>query len=70
MATSTEAIVGEVAIPSAVKVTREGSFIAVKGKLGTVKKDFLRVPATITIEGDSGSVHTFLALHVIGMEPV
>jgi large subunit ribosomal protein L6 len=52
LATSTEAIVGEVAIPSAVKVTREGSFIAVKGKLGTVKKDFLRVPATITIEGD------------------
>lgn len=52
MATSTEQIMAEVPIPSAVKVTKEGSFISVKGKLGTVKKDFLKVPATITIEGD------------------
>jgi large subunit ribosomal protein L6 len=41
----------EVAVPQSVKVTKEGSFLVVKGKLGTVKKDFLRVPATITVEG-------------------
>lgn len=52
MATSTEEIMAEVAVPSSVKATREGSFLVVKGKLGTVKKDFLRVPATITVESN------------------
>ncbi|WP_226986916.1 50S ribosomal protein L6 [Candidatus Nitrososphaera evergladensis] len=55
MATSTEQaaeIMAEVAIPASVKVTKEGSFITVKGKLGTVKKDFLKLPATVTVEGN------------------
>lgn len=52
MATSTEEIMAEVAVPSSVKVTKEGSLIVAKGKLGTVKKDFLKLPATITVEGN------------------
>jgi large subunit ribosomal protein L6 len=51
LATSTEEIMAEVAVPSSVKVTKEGSLVVAKGKLGTVKKDFLKLPATITIEG-------------------
>ena len=51
MAMSTEEIMAEVAIPQSVKVTKEGSFVIAKGKLGTVKKDFLKLPATITLEG-------------------
>ena len=52
MATSTKnAIIGEVEIPSSVKVTKDGSFISVKGKIGTVKKDFMRLPATVAVEG-------------------
>ncbi|MEO9295238.1 MAG: 50S ribosomal protein L6 [Nitrososphaera sp.] len=51
MATSIEEIMAEVAIPQSVKVTKEGSTIVAKGKMGTVKKDFLKLPATITLEG-------------------
>ncbi len=49
----------EVKIPSAVKLTKEGSFIVTKGKLGTVKKDFLKVPVTITIEGDKVTIKPY-----------
>ncbi|MEO9319367.1 MAG: 50S ribosomal protein L6 [Nitrososphaera sp.] len=53
MATSTEeAIVGEVEIPDSVKVTQERNTIVAKGKAGTVKKDFTKLPATISIDGN------------------
>lgn len=53
MATSTEQeIKGEVEIPSSVKVAQEGNSIIAKGKAGTVKKDFTKLPATISIEGN------------------
>jgi large subunit ribosomal protein L6 len=56
LATSTkqaqEEIIEKVVIPTSVKVTKEGSMLTAKGKLGTVKKDFLKVPATITIDGN------------------
>jgi large subunit ribosomal protein L6 len=60
LATSTEnAIFGEVEIPSSVKVTKEGSFISVKGKVGTVKKDFLKLPATVAVEGSKITIKPY-----------
>src|SRR5574341_2209390 len=49
----------EVKIPSGVKLTKEGSSLVAKGKLGTVKKDFLRIPVTITIEGDKATIKPY-----------
>lgn len=49
----------EVKIPSSVKITKEGSWIVVKGKVGTVKRDFLRVPATISIEGEKVTIKPY-----------
>lgn len=45
-------IIGEVEVPSSVKITKEGNVLVCKGKLGTVRKDFLRIPATVTVEGN------------------
>ncbi len=59
MATSIEEIMAEVKVPSAVKLTKEGSSIVAKGKLGTVKKDFLKVPVTITVEGDKVTIKPY-----------
>lgn len=60
MATSTEQqIMAEVKIPSSIKITKEGTLIIAKGKVGTVKKDFLRVPATISIEGDKVTIKPY-----------
>ncbi|HEX2614282.1 MAG TPA: 50S ribosomal protein L6, partial [Nitrososphaera sp.] len=41
------------------KVTKEGNVIAVKGKLGTVKKDFTKLPATITVEGNKITIKPY-----------
>lgn len=49
----------EVKIPSSIKITKEGTLIIAKGKVGTVKKDFLRVPATISIEGDKVTIKPY-----------
>lgn len=60
MATSTDqAIMAEVEAPASVKVTKEGNVIAVKGKLGTVKKDFTKLPATITVEGNKVTIKPY-----------
>ena len=60
LAMSTEnAIIGEVEIPSSVKITKDGSYISVKGKIGTVKKDFLKLPATITVEGSKITIKPY-----------
>jgi large subunit ribosomal protein L6 len=60
LATSIEqAITAEVEVPPSVKLTKEGSFIVAKGKLGTVKKDFLRIPVTITIESDKVTIKPY-----------
>lgn len=60
MATSTEqAIMAEVRVPSGVKLTKEGSSIVAKGKIGTVKKDFLKIPVTITVEGDKVTIKPY-----------
>jgi len=49
----------EVEAPAGVKVTKEGNVVLVKGKLGTVKKDFTRLPATITVEGNKVRVKPY-----------
>jgi large subunit ribosomal protein L6 len=49
----------EVEAPASVKVTKEGNVIAVKGKLGTVKKDFTKLPATITVEGNKVTIKPY-----------
>jgi large subunit ribosomal protein L6 len=45
-------IVEEIEAPASVKLTKEGNVLVVKGKLGTVKKDFARLPATVTVAGN------------------
>ncbi|MER3407397.1 MAG: 50S ribosomal protein L6 [Nitrososphaera sp.] len=60
MSTNTQQeIMAEVAIPSSVKVTKEGSVIVAKGKLGTVKKDLLKLPATVTVEGSKITIKPY-----------
>ena len=49
----------EVEAPASVKVTKEGNVIAVKGKLGTIKKDFTKLPATITVEGNKVTIKPY-----------
>ena len=49
----------EVEAPASVKVTKEGNVIAVKGKLGTIKKDFTKLPATITVEGNKVTIRPY-----------
>ena len=51
MATSTEQkIMAEVEAPPSVTIIKEGNVIIVKGKYGTVKKDFTKLPATVTVQ--------------------
>ncbi len=53
MATSTEQeITAEVEAPASVTIKKEGNLIQVKGPLGTVKKDFTKLPATVTVQGN------------------
>src|SRR5262245_4605163 len=47
-----QTIMGEVEAPASVKVTMDGNRISIKGKLGTIKKDFTKLPATITVNGN------------------
>lgn len=52
MVTSTDQeIVADVEAPANVKVTMDRNILSVRGKLGTVKKDFTKLPATIIIDG-------------------
>ncbi|HXV45631.1 MAG TPA: 50S ribosomal protein L6 [Nitrososphaera sp.] len=60
MATSTDqAIVAEVEAPASVKVAKEGNTLSFKGKLGTVKKDFTKLPATITVDGNKITIKPY-----------
>ena len=50
MAMSTkDEILAEIAITGDVMISKEDNTIIVKGKLGTLKKDFTRLPATVTV---------------------
>lgn len=60
MATSTDQqILAEVEAPASVKISKEGNVIIVKGKLGTVKKDFTRLPATVSVNGNKVTVKPY-----------
>lgn len=61
MATSTEQqeIMAEIEAPASVKLSKEGNTIVVKGKLGAIKKDFTKLPATITVEGNKVTVKPY-----------
>lgn len=48
--TSTNEYVSTLEIPEGISVTADDKTVAVKGKLGTVKKDFTKLPAFLTIE--------------------
>jgi large subunit ribosomal protein L6 len=53
LATSTEQeITAEVEAPASVTIKKEGNLIEVKGPVGTVKKDFTKLPATVTVQGN------------------
>lgn len=54
MGTSTDQVIimAEVEAPASVKITKEGNTLSVKGKLGMIKKDFTKLPATITVDGN------------------
>ena len=50
MAMSTkDEILADIAITGDVMISKEDNTIIVKGKLGTLKKDFTRLPATVTV---------------------
>jgi len=49
---SDQEIMAEIAIPDGIKVSKEANTVSIKGKLGTIKKDFSRLPANITIENN------------------
>lgn len=60
MATSTDQeIFAEINVPDKVKVTKEGNVISAKGKLGSVKKDFTKLPATISIDGSKITIRPY-----------
>jgi large subunit ribosomal protein L6 len=60
LATSTDqAIMAEVEAPASVKIAKEGNTISVKGKLGMVKKDFTKLPATITVNGNKITIKPY-----------
>lgn len=60
MATSTEQqITAEVEAPASVTIKKEGNLIQVKGTLGTVQKDFTKLPATVTVEGNKITIKPY-----------
>lgn len=60
MATSIDQeIMAEVEAPASVKITKEGNVLVVTGKLGSVKKDFTKLPATITVQGNKITVRPY-----------
>ena len=46
-------------IPDGITVTLEERTISVKGKLGTVKKDFTKLPAFLTIENNTVKIEPY-----------
>ncbi len=49
----------EVEAPASVKLSKEGNVVAVKGKMGTVKKDFTRLPATLAVDGNKITIKPY-----------
>jgi large subunit ribosomal protein L6 len=60
LATYTEQeITAEVEAPASVTIKKEGNLIEVKGTLGTIKKDFTRLPATVTVQGNKVTIKPY-----------
>jgi large subunit ribosomal protein L6 len=60
LATSTEQeIMAVVEAPASVTITKEGNVVFVKGKFGTVKKDFTKLPATVTVQGNKVTIKPY-----------
>ena len=60
MATSTEQeIKAEVEAPASVTIKKEGNIIEVKGTLGTIRKDFTKLPATVTVQGNKITIKPY-----------
>jgi large subunit ribosomal protein L6 len=60
LATSIEQeITAEVEAPASVMIKKEGNVIQVKGTLGTVKKDFTKLPATVTVQGNKVTIKPY-----------
>jgi large subunit ribosomal protein L6 len=52
-------IIAEVEAPGSVTVTKKDNIITVKGKFGEVRKDFTKLPATVTIQGNKVTVKPY-----------
>ncbi|HEX6282656.1 MAG TPA: 50S ribosomal protein L6 [Nitrososphaera sp.] len=60
MATSIEQeITAEVEAPASVTIKKEANVIQIKGTLGTVKKDFTKLPATVTVQGNKVTIKPY-----------
>jgi large subunit ribosomal protein L6 len=60
LATFTEQeITAQVEAPASVTIRKEGNVIEVKGKHGKVKKDFTKLPATVTVEGNKITIKPY-----------
>jgi large subunit ribosomal protein L6 len=60
LGTSTkQEIRAEVDAPASVTLTKAGNVIIVKGRLGTVKKDFTKLPATLSIQGNKTTIKPY-----------
>jgi len=49
----------EVEAPASVTIRKEGNLIEVQGKLGKVKKDLTKLPATVTVEGNKITIKPY-----------
>jgi large subunit ribosomal protein L6 len=54
-----EEITAEVEAPASVTIRKEGNIIEVKGKLGKIEKDFTKLPATVTVEGNKITIKPY-----------
>jgi large subunit ribosomal protein L6 len=60
LATSIEQeITAEVEAPASVTIKKEGNVLQVKGTLGTVQKDFTKLPATVTVQGNKVTIKPY-----------
>jgi len=52
-------ITAQVEAPASVTIKKEGTIVHIKGPLGTIKKDFMKLPATIAIEGNKITIKPY-----------
>jgi large subunit ribosomal protein L6 len=52
-------ITAQVEAPASVSIRKQDNLIEVKGKLGIVTKDFTKLPATVTVEGNKITIKPY-----------